>query len=96
MSEPLSLTLNEDERATLRAARDHHPKAYARERAAALLKYADGTPAKHIARSGLLRTRDEETVAAWVRRYLAVGLAGLRVRPGRGREPAFSPSPPLG
>jgi transposase len=44
----------------------------------------------------LLRTRDEETVGDWIDRYRRQGTAGLGVRPGRGRKPAFSPSAPHG
>ena len=71
--------------------RDHHPKPYLREKAAALLKVADGWQVREVARFGLLRPRSPDTVAAWLNRYERRGLAGLRVRPGRGRKPAFSP-----
>jgi transposase len=62
-----------------------------REKAAAILKVAGGQALRAVARSGCLRPRRHETIAAWVRRYLAAGLAGLRVRPGRGRKPALFP-----
>jgi transposase len=73
-------------------ARDHHEKPYVRERAAAILKVAEGQSVRQVALRGLLKRRSEETVSEWIKRYLAEGLQGLLVRPGRGRKPAFSPS----
>lgn len=86
-----TLTLTSDERAALEALRDHGDRAYLRERAAALLKIADGTPAAQVARSGLLRRRRCETLYTWLDRFAAEGVQGLLMRPGRGRKPAFSP-----
>jgi hypothetical protein len=74
--------------------RDHHPRPYVRERAAAVLKVADGQSVRRVALGGLLRPRDPETVAGRVRRYLRRGRAGMGVDPGRGRKPAFSPGAP--
>lgn len=70
------------------------PKAYLRERAAAILKVADGIPAARVAAQGLLRRHDPDTVYAWIDRFEAEGVNGLTIRPGRGRKPAFSPSAP--
>jgi hypothetical protein len=81
-----------EQRRTLRELARRHPKPYVRERAAALLKLADGQSAAEVARSGLLQRRRPETVGRWRDRFLAEGVAGLRIRPGRGRRPAFSPS----
>ena len=81
-------------RADLVHARDHAPEPYVRERAAALLKIADGQPAAQVARAGLLRPRQPDTVYRWLRRSREDGIAGLRVRPGRGRKPAFPPPRP--
>jgi len=94
MPKTIQLVLNEPERQTLEAARDHHPKAYMRERAAALLKIADGMPAAQVARQGLLKRRDPDTLYRWVQRWRTLGIAGLRVQAGRGRKAAFSPTPP--
>lgn len=94
MGQPRTLSLSADQRAALVRLRDHSPLPYLRERAAALLKVAAGGVLKHVARFGLLRPRAEETVAAWLDRYQAEGVAGLGVRPGRGRKPAFSPDLP--
>lgn len=85
------LDLQPEERAALEELRDHAPKPYLRERAAALLKVADGTPAAVVARQGLLRRRQPMTLYHWLDRYVEAGLAGLEIRPGRGRKPAFSP-----
>jgi hypothetical protein len=91
MASARTLTLSPQERATLEAARDHHPKPYVRERAAAILKVADGWPVLHVAAYGLLKPHRPETVSAWLNRYLLLGVAGLRITKGRGRKPAFSP-----
>ena len=74
--------------------RDHAPKAYVRERAAALLKLAAGQSLRAVAEQGLLRRRDRHTVLDWLRRYQAEGVAGLGVKAGRGRKPAFFPPEP--
>jgi hypothetical protein len=92
MAKPLQLTLSKEERAELEDIRDNTPKAYMRERAAAILKVADGMPGSVVAREGLLKRRQYQTVNEWVKRYKEDGLAGLTIRPGRGRKPAFSPS----
>jgi hypothetical protein len=84
--------LTAEQRQHLVQMRDNHHKPYLRERAAALLKVADGIPAAWVARAGLLRPRDPDSVYAWLDRFAANGLAGLTIRPGRGRKPAFSPS----
>ena len=73
-------------------ARDHHEKAYVRERAAAILKVAAGQSVRQLALHGLLKPREPETVSEWIKRYLEAGLEGLLIKPGRGRKPAFSPS----
>lgn len=70
--------------------RDTADKPYLRERAAAILKVADGTPAAVVARQGLLRQRKPDTIYDWLNRFHDEGIAGLSIRPGRGRKPAFS------
>ena len=71
----------------------HDPKAYRRERAAAILKVAGGEVAYQVALRGLLVRRDPDTVYGWLDRYLTDGVAGLTIAPGRGRKPAgFPPS----
>jgi transposase len=86
------LELGRAERETLEQAVRHHPKAYARERAAALVKVADRTAAASwVAEHGLLTAHAPDTVYRWLDRYEAEGLAALTVRPGRGRQPTLSP-----
>lgn len=93
MPKRLDITLTAAQQAELREARDHHPKAYVREKTAAILKMADDhLPALEVAAHRLLKRRDDNTVRSWLRRYLERGLAGLLVQHGRGRKPAFSPS----
>jgi hypothetical protein len=91
MPTPLAIGLSPAQRAELEWLRDHDPTPYLRERAAAILQVASGQSLRAVGQCGLLRPRRRETVGRWVRRYLADGPAGLRVRPGRGRKPAFFP-----
>jgi transposase len=92
MRPPQSLELKAEQRAELEDMRDHARLAYLRERAAALLKIADGMPPLEVAAHGLLRRRDSDTIYTWLGRYRQEGSSGLRIRKGRGRKPAFSPS----
>lgn len=85
------LLLSEEQQQELRHLRDHDPVPYVRERAAALLKIGQGERPAHVARRGLLRRREPDTLYRWLDRYQQQGAAGLRVRSGRGRKPAFSP-----
>jgi transposase len=91
---PLAIELSADQRRELERARDHHRLPHMREKAAAILKMADGQSGCAVALHGLLRRRRKDTVYGWVHRYRAEGLPGLEVRKGRGRKPAFSPSDP--
>ena len=72
-----TIPLSEEQRAVLEEHRDHDPRAYVRERCAAMLKVADGTSAHAVALFGLLRPRDPDTLYAWLDRYQEAGLAGL-------------------
>lgn len=86
------LQLTKTERQELEGLRDHSPKAYVRERAAAILKVAAGGEPEQVAENGLLKRRNRDTVYRWLERYVAEGSNGLQVRVGRGRKPAFFPS----
>lgn len=86
--------LSDGERKALEDMRDHHPAPHMRERAAAILKLAAGHSALFVAQVGLLKPRKPDTVGEWRQRYLNEGLEGLKIRKGRGRKPAFSPSVP--
>ena len=88
------LNLRASQKAELEQVRDRHPKAYLRERAAAILKVEAGQSLRRVAYDGLLRRHAPETVRRWCERYLAEGVAGLKVRPGRGRPAIFSPAEP--
>lgn len=84
-----TVSLTPRQRRRLIRVRDHHRLPYLREKAAAVLKVAEGWTVKDVARRGLLQHRAPNTVAAWLNRYEARGLAGLKIRAGRGRKPAF-------
>ena len=72
----------------------HHPKPYVREKCAALLKLAQGRTAREVAENALLTRHAPDTLTDWTQRFQQEGLAGLEVKAGRGRKPAFSPSLP--
>jgi len=91
MPAQLTLNLSEDEREQLEQMRDYAQKPYLRERAAALLKIADGIPGYKVAKERLLKDRKPDTIYAWYHRYVDEGIEGLKIRDGRGRKPAFSP-----
>jgi hypothetical protein len=84
------LELSGRARAELEHVRNHDRRPYLRETAAALLKVADGEPARHVALHGLNRRRKPETVYRWLAKYEAGGLAALVHRP-RGHR-GFPPS----
>jgi transposase len=86
-----TLKLTDERKTELEQIRDNHEKSYLRERAAALLKISAGQSAHAVATQGLLKKRDSDTVYEWLDRYEAEGVAGLQIKEGRGRKPAFSP-----
>ena len=86
-----TLTLSADQLATLTTLARTAAKPYLRERAGALIKIAGGRSAHSVATDGLALPRDPDTVYDWLDRFQAEGVAGLTIRPGRGRRPAFSP-----
>lgn len=85
------LVLSEEQHQQLTWARDHHPVAHMRVKAAALLKVAAGESISQVARSGLLKPVDRHSITDWILRYLSQGLDGWKVQAGRGRKPVFSP-----
>jgi hypothetical protein len=91
MDSPFALELAPAQVQELEQVRDHHPKAYVRVKAAGILKVWSGTSRRQVASSGLLKPVRRETVQAWIGRYQQEGVAGLLVKAGRGRKPAFSP-----
>ena len=62
MRPPQRLELSEQQRVQWEDLRDHAPLPYLRERAAALLKIADGIPPLEVAQHGLLRPRESDTI----------------------------------
>lgn len=76
-----TLSLTPEQRHDLERVRDRDPRPYLRERAGALLKIAAGDSARHVARHGLLRPRQPETVCRWLAAYRAHGLPGLQQQP---------------
>jgi hypothetical protein len=77
MCQRRTLPLTDDQRQHLLHCRDHHPKPFVRERAAALLQIANGSSPHAVARAGLLRPRHPDTVYAWLDTFLVEGLDGL-------------------
>lgn len=80
----LTLELSETERVTLETMRDRHPRPYLRERAAALLRIADGMAAFQVAAKGL-KVRDPDTIYGWLHAYQTNGICGFYHRPRRRR-----------
>ena len=72
-----TLALTASQRQDLVAYRDHHPQPYVRERCAALLKIADGQTPHAVARSGLPKPRDPDTVYSWLDWYERYGLRSV-------------------
>jgi transposase len=91
MPTPLKINLTDRQRQELESLRDTADKAYLRERAAAILKIADGMSGLQVSQDGLLKPRDPDTIYRWVKRYRAEGVAGLTIRSGRGRKAAYDP-----
>jgi Helix-turn-helix domain len=72
-----TLELKTRQRQELAEYRDHDPRPYLRERCGALLKIAAGATAHAVARWGLLKPRDPDTLYDWLRIYEAEGVSGL-------------------
>ncbi len=83
------LALSETEREALVAHRDHDANPQVRERCAALLKVAAGQSAYAVARQGLLKPRDPDTVYEWMDWYEQDGLDGLLSRLQGGNHRSF-------
>src|SRR5262249_52126757 len=82
-------------RRELEHARAHDLRPYVRERCVAVLKIANGATAHAVARHGLLKPRDSDTLYAWLDRYTTEGLAGLTGhRPGGYRRSRLRPGDP--
>jgi len=77
MAQRRTLELTAEQQQTLEEGRDHHPRPLVRERCAALLKIARGKSAHWVAKQGLLKERDPDTVYSWLSCYEREGLAGI-------------------
>ena len=84
-----TLSLSSEERQELERVRDRDSRPYLRERAAALLKIADGQSVYAVAKGGLLKTRKYDTVLSWLNNYLEDRT--LTPRPACNKRRAFSP-----
>ncbi len=83
MARLLTMHLPDAQKHELKRIRDHDSRPWARERCAALLKIAEGHSPYWVARNGLLKARDPDTVYFWLRLYRGGGAAGLlRRQPG--------------
>ena len=91
MPKIIHLELSEVQRSELEKVRDRDARAYMREKAAALLKIAEGRVASQVAESGLHKPHDPDVIYRWLREWEVQGVAGLVVKKGRGRKAAFSP-----
>lgn len=91
MPKIIHLELSTSEREELERVRRHDARPYMREKAAALLKIADGQIASQVAEHGLLQSHDPDIIYRWLKRWQTEGIKGLVVKKGRGRKAAFSP-----
>lgn len=94
MPKRVRVELTEKQRQELQHIRDHHVKPYMRERAAGVLKVAQGQTLSDVAQSGLLKRHEPETLRKWIDGYLREGVNAWFIKPGRGRRGNFSPSKP--
>jgi hypothetical protein len=89
-----TLTLTEAQSQALQERRDHDAKIYVRERCAALLKIASGKTAHWVARNGLLKPRDPDTIYTWLDIFERQGVEGLIKRTqGQNRRRHLRQSP---
>jgi hypothetical protein len=72
-----TLQLKTREQRELEHYRDHDTRPYVRERCSALLKVAAGETPHAIARQGVLKPRDPDTLYGWLEVYEDEGVAGL-------------------
>jgi hypothetical protein len=73
------LTLTAEQRAHLERVRDRDKRPYLREKAAALLKIADGQTPRQVALTGLLKVHHPDTLYRWLNEWQEEQT--LKVRP---------------
>lgn len=81
-----TLDLTDEQRQTLEHHRDHDPRPWVRERCAALLKIADGMTPHAVARHGLLKPRQPDTVYEWLNWYETHGFWSVEHFPQGGHH----------
>jgi len=91
MTAPYVLLLTAEQTQELECVREKHPVPHFRVKAAALLKVAEGYSIEWVRQHGLLRPVSWETVKNWIVRYQQEGVAGWKVKAGRGKKPSFFP-----
>jgi len=77
------MEITAEQRQELAWAARHAQPGYVRTKALVLLNRADGRSVREVA---VIFRVSRQAVYTWQTRYLDEGLAGLRVRPGRGRK----------
>ena len=77
MPQRRTVTLTDEQRQELLQHRDHDHRPDVRERCAAVLKVAQGEAPYAVARRGLLRPRDPDTLYQWLDYFQAEGVPGL-------------------
>ena len=76
MSSRRTLRLKTREQRELDHYRDHDARPYVRERCSALLRIAAGETPHAVARHGVLKSRDPDTLYSWLQVYEEEGRAG--------------------
>ena len=85
------LILSETQKKDLEAWTKNPPKPYLRRKAWALLLIAKGKAAYEVAQDRRVHA-NRTTVSAWIEKFQARGLEGLKQAKGQGRKPRFFPS----
>lgn len=87
MTQKHPLLRTEEQKVALQKIRDRDTRPWARERGAGMLKIADGKSPPWVARKGLLKTRDPDTIYFWLKLSQEGGAKALLTRqPGGARR----------
>lgn len=90
MPKRYKIVLTEQEQEKLNGWVKNPPKLYLRERARAILNISQGKTIQATAEKLRIRVH-RNAVSEWVKRFLASGSEGLKIKRGRGRKALFSP-----
>ena len=107
MANRRTLRLKTREQRELEHYRDHDARPYVRERCSALLRIATEKTPHAVARQGVLKPRDPDTLNGWLHVYEEEGVTGLLahqqggdrrrfLRGGRGRASGTAGNPARG